>query len=72
MQAKIINDLQNLSPIDSVPKFASTTFNLYILLGVERWLWMMMSRPSHGIPNTMLTCCGVIVIDIFFYRCNKW
>ena len=57
-QAKIRNDLQNSSPTGSVPKFVSTTFNLYVLLGVERMLWTMMSRPSHGIPNTMLTCCG--------------
>ena len=64
MQAKIRNDLQNSSPTGSVPKFVSITFNLYVLLGVERRLWMMMSRPSHGIPNPMLTCCGVVVIDL--------
>ena len=37
-QAKIENDLQNSSPTGSVPKFVSTTFNLYILLGAERLL----------------------------------
>ena len=56
MQAKIRNDLQNSSSTGSVPKFVSITFNLYVFLGVERRLWMMMSRQSHGIPNHMLTC----------------
>ena len=69
-QEKIRNDLQNSSPTGSIPKFVSTNFNFYVLLGVERRLWMMMSRPSHGIPNTMLTCCGMIVIDLCCERCN--